>query len=113
MEQKVNKILQSDNPYSKVFHVRREKKSSINLDFPLKDENGVTQVSKEGVDKIISNHFNRVFAQNEIPNDDLWKEYWSLVDDVFDLMNERTKKCGMVEEPTLEEIEVIIKHLEL
>ena len=113
MESKVQKILQSQNPHSKVFQVRKERKSNINLDFPLKDENGVTQVSKEGVDRIIYNHFSKVFAQNEVPNEDVWVEYWSLVDDVFSLMDERTKRSGILEEPTLAEIEDIIKDLKV
>ena len=44
MEEKVNNILQSENPLSKVFGVRRNERKTDNLDFPLKDENGVVQV---------------------------------------------------------------------
>ena len=52
-----------------------------------------------------------MFAQNDSPDGDVWKEYWSLVDDVFKLMDKRTRKCGVVEEPTFAEIELIIKDL--
>ena len=71
------------------------------------------QVSKEGVDKIIFDHFSKVFSQNAVPDDDVWREYWSLVDDVFDLMDERTQQSGILEEPTFEEIETIIKNLKV
>ena len=113
MELKVNNILQSDNPHSKVFGVRRSEKKGNNLDFPLKDENGVTQVSKDGIDRIISMHFKKVFAQNEVPDDAIWKEYWLLVDEIFTLMDERTRSCAVAEEPTLEEIELIVKNLKV
>ena len=82
MEEKVNNILYSENPLSKVFSIRRHENRTVNLDFPLKDENGVVQVSKHAVDQIIRNHFTKVFAQNEVPDDDLWKKYWSVVDEV-------------------------------
>ena len=64
MEEKVNNILESSNPHSKVFHVRRKRNTTRNLDFPLKDENGVIQVSKTAVDQIITDHFTKVFNQN-------------------------------------------------
>ena len=54
-----------------------------------------------------------MFAQNEVPNEDVWVEYWSLVDDVFSLMDERTKRSGILVEPTLAEIEDIIKDLKV
>ena len=108
----MNDIVQSDNPHSKVFKVRRNLKSSTNVDFPLKDEYGVQQVSKEGVDRIINGHFQKVFAQNPIPEEDIWKEYWSLVDEVFDLMNEVTLRSAVIEEPTMAEIVNIINDLD-
>ena len=111
MERKVNDIVQSDNPHSKVFKVRRNLNSSKNVDFPLRDEYGVQQVSKEGVDKIIGAHFQKVFSQNPIPEEDIWREYWSLVDEVFLLMDEVTKKSVVVEEPTVAEVVDIIHGL--
>ena len=93
MEEKVNNILQSENPLSKVFGVRRNERKTDNLDFPLKDENGVVQVSRHAVDQIITNHFSKVFAQNDVPDDDLWKKYWDVVDEVFDLLDKHTKQC--------------------
>ena len=111
VESKVNGILHSSNPHSKVFAVRKKQKSNTNIDFPLRDKNGVVQVSKEGVDGIITEHFQKVFKQNDVPNDDMWREYWSLVDEVFSLMDKRTRLSGIVEEPTFTEIETIIKDL--
>ena len=111
-ESKVNKIIQSDRPQSKVFHVRRKVKEVTNIDFPLKDKNGVMQVSKEGIDKIITNHFTKVFAQNEVPKESLWQEYWSCVDEVFALIDEITKnEYNPDDEPRLEEIEKIVTEL--
>ena len=112
IERKVNEIVQSDSPHSKVFRVRRNLKSSKNLDFPLKDEYGVQQVSKEGVDRIINEHFQKVFAQNPIPDQNIWKEYWMLVDEVFNLMDQVTKRSGTIEEPTIDEIIDIIHGLD-
>ena len=111
MENKVNGILQSANPHSKVFGVRRNLKKDKNLDFPLRDKDGGVQVSKQGVDKIITEHFQNVFSQNEVPKEDVWRKYWVLVDEVFSLMDERTRLSGIVEEPTFDEIESIIKDL--
>ena len=113
LEEKVHNILESDKPHSKVFSIRRKRNSNRNLDFPLKDENGVIQVSKAAIDQIITNHFTTVFAQNPVPIDELWQEYWSTVDEVFDLLDEKTQKCMVCEEPTLEEIEGIIDNLEI
>ena len=46
-ENKVNQIISSDRPQSKVFQGRRNRKLSTNSDFPLKDMNRVLQVSKD------------------------------------------------------------------
>ena len=85
-ESKINKIIKSDRPQSKVFQVRRNTKAVTNIDFPLKDKDGVVQVSKEGIDKVIRGHFNKVFAQNDVPRDSIWPDYWNCVDEVFDLI---------------------------
>ena len=112
VEQKVNQIIQSDRPQSKVFNVRRKMKQTTNLDFPLKDKNGVVQVSKEAIDQIISEHFKKVFAQNEVPSEEVWEEYWGCVDSVFDLIDNVTKdEYDPADEPTLAEIEKIVNGL--
>ena len=92
LEEKVTNIVNSPQPQAKVFKVRKHVKKSLNIDFPLKDSNGVLQVSKAGVDKIINDHFVKVFAQNGIPSELVWQEYWKYVDEVFDLMDEVTSK---------------------
>jgi hypothetical protein len=109
----VNDILQAQNPHSKVFSVRRKRNADNNIDFPLKDEYGVVQVSKEAIDQIITNHFTKVFAQNPVPDDEKWKEYWALVDEVFMLLDQKTRECAVYEEPTLEEIEDIVDALKI
>ena len=112
IEKKVNNVLQSDNPHSKVFKVRRNWKANVNIDFPLKDKHGILQVSKEGVDQIINSHFKKVFDQNPVPEESVWKEYWNLVDEVFNLMDQVTSKCAIIEEPTLADIMNIIHDLD-
>ena len=59
VEAQVKEIITSKQPQAKVFGIRRNAKKTGNIDFPLKDENGVLQVSRLGVDKIISRHFQR------------------------------------------------------
>ena len=110
MEAKVQDIVKSDNSHSKVFSVRRKTKKCSMLDFPLKDKNGVLQVSKIGVDQVISNHFTKVFAQNGVHQDQVWIDYWNAVDQVFNAINKVTENVYDVEcEPTGDEIEVILK----
>ena len=104
MEAKVHYILHSSNPHSKVFAVRRRLQSNGRIDFPLRDPNGIIQVSKPGIDTIITNHFRTVFDQNAIPKDKLWQDYWKLVGEVFQLIDERTMVSKVKEEPTLSEI---------
>ena len=113
MEEKVSNILNSENPLSKVFKVRRNANHTNNLDFPMKDEHGVVQVSKHAVDQIIANHFKKVFAQNDVPDDDLWREYWMLVDEVFSLLDSQTKQDEEYEEPSFSEIEGIVNQLKI
>lgn len=110
MEAKVQDIIKSDNPQSKVFSVRRKANHFSMLDFPLKDENGVLQVSKTGIDQVISNHFKKVFAQNGIHQDKVWIEYWNVVEQVFDAIDKVTEHVYDVDcEPTEEEIDVILR----
>ena len=111
-ESKVNEVLKSDRPQSKVFHVRRKFREVTNIDFPLKDKNGVLQVSVEGIDQIIKQHFNKVFAQNPIPKENVWQEYWSCVDEVFELIDNITKnQYNPEDEARFEEIEKIASEL--
>ena len=111
-EEKVNKIIQSERPQSKVFSVRRNTRKITNIDFPLKDVNGVVQVSREGIDKIITTHFKKVFAQNGVPRGEIWEEYWMCIDEVFDQIDQLTKNQYNIEdEPKYEEIVEIIKDL--
>ena len=110
MEAKVQDIVKSDNPHSKVFGVRRKLKKCCSLDFPLKDENGVLQVSRSGIDKVISGHFVKVFRQNSVHHDQVWTEYWNAVDQVFYAIDKVTLNMYDVEcEPTEDEIDAIIK----
>ena len=113
LEEKVNNILHSENPLSKVFKVRRNANHTSSLDFPMKDEHGVVQVSKHAVDQIIANHFKKVFAQNDVPDDDLWKEYWVLIDEVFALLDQKAKQNEEYEEPSFSEIQSIIDELKI
>ena len=110
MEAKVKDIIESENPQSKVFSVRRNTKKCSMLDFPLKDKNGVLQVSKVGIDQVISDHFTKVFAQNDVHQDKVWVDYWAVVGQVFHLIDTVTAdvydgNC----EPTEDEIDVILK----
>ena len=110
VEAQVQEIIKSDNPHSKVFQVRRKTKKNLNLDFPLKDRNGVLQVSKSGIEKVITDHFQKVFAQNDVPKEQVWQDYWKVVDQTFDNIDSITaeKYCAM-DEPTESEIDAIIR----
>ena len=79
----------------------------------MKDEHGVVQISKHAVDQIIANHFKKVFAQNDVPDDDLWRKYWLLVDEVFALLDKQTKQDEKFEEPSLSEIQSIVNGLKI
>ena len=112
MQEKVQEIIESKQPQTKVFGIRRNMKKTSNIDFPLKDSAGVLQVSRPGVDKVIGDHFRKVFAQNDVPDDPLWKEYWRIVDDIFDLIDLTTSSVYCVDdEPTFQEIDSIIKEM--
>ena len=83
LEAQVEDIVKSDNPHSKVFQVRRRTKKNLNIDFPLKDANGVLQVSRIGINRVIKDHFQKVFAQNDIPKQQIWQDYWKVIDQTF------------------------------
>ena len=110
VEAQVKDIVKSDNPHSKVFQVRRRTKKNSNLDFPLKDKKGVLQVSKCGIENVISEHFQKVFAQNDVPKDQVWQDYWRVVDKTFDEIDALTSKSYCSDdEPTELEIDAIIR----
>ena len=64
MESKVEKISSAKCPQAEVFKIRKNFSRTENLDFPLKDNNGNIRVTHQGIDEVISSHFNKVFSQN-------------------------------------------------
>ena len=112
MEGKVKAVIESKQPQTKVFSVRRDMKKTHNMDFPLKDSSGVMQVSRSGVDKVIGDHFKKVFAQNPVPDEPLWEEYWKIVDDIFHLIDVITGSVYRIDdEPTFKEIDTILREM--
>ena len=112
-EAKVIEIVEADNPQSKVYNIRRSIKKNNNIDFPLKDSNGVLQVSKSGVDKVISKHFHKVFSQNPVPSERVWQDYWKIIDEIFERINSITlNKYDINEEPKENDIDSIIKSMD-
>ena len=76
--------------------------------FPLKDANGVIQ----GIQKVINDHFIKVFAQNSVPDGDIWREYWEQVDNLFDKIDEMTiHEYSKSNEPTEGEIYKILSEM--
>ena len=112
IEEKVQDIIQSPQPQTKVFGLRKHVRKNNNIDFPLKDENGVLQVSKDGVDRVIQNHFQKVFAQNGIPQTPIWKEYWDFIDHTFELIDVVTSQQYVeADEPSEGDIDKIIREM--
>ena len=105
--QSIHKIRVAKNPQGEVFKIRREKNRVEKVGFPLKDSNGNIQVSKDGIDRVVLAHFDKVFKQNPIPNGEIWDEYWKKVDEVFDILNEQKDNVHFVN-PTYEEIKAIV-----
>ena len=83
MAQKIQELQESKNPQCEIFKIRRERQKRENLGFTLKDRNGRIQVGKEGIDMVVKEHFQSVFAQNPKPKGELWKMYWKEVDELF------------------------------
>ena len=113
MLEKISEIAQAKNPQGEVFKIRREKKRVESVGFPLKDKKGNIQVSKDGIDRVVVEHFDRVFKQNPIPKGSIWEKYWALVDDVFKSMEESNLKNRNQTHPdyclpTFEEIKKLI-----
>ena len=111
---KIEELQNSKNPQREIFRIRRERQARENLAFPLKDRKGNTHVTKVGIDKVVKDHFQLVFAQNPKPKGELWEMYWKEVDDLFDCL---IKKTGLeaaretVVGPSLKEITDLISSL--
>ncbi len=106
---KINKIQSSKNPASEIFKIRRERSRSENVGFPLKDGEGIIQVTEEGVHKVVDMHFRKVFGQNPVPQGEIWHRYWTLIDLVCKNI-ESSGEDGAYEEPSLEEIKEILRN---
>ena len=65
-------------------------------------------MTKEGIDRVVVSHFDRVFKQNPIPKGTIWVRYWKLIDEVFELLDKRNDDMKNYEFPTLEEVRNII-----
>ena len=91
-----------------------EMPGSDNLGFPLKDKRGILQVSKGGIDEVVCDHFNLVFAQNPKPKGEIWKIYWKEIDELFAQIEVRTRKdCSrtVFAGPTVDEIRKLISNI--
>ena len=107
--EKVTVIREARNPQREIFKIRRTRKKVEKVGFPVKDKKGNTQVSKSRIDGVVIDHFNGVFRQNPIPNGNVWKEYWNLVDDVFEIINKQTVNPNDYPLPSVEEINKLIR----
>ena len=110
MERKMEEITTAKCPQAEVFKVRRNIAKAENMDFPLKDENGNTRVTKEGIDDVISSHFHKVFKQNPIK--DGWEEYWEYVFETYEIISKNEANKDEMDGPTFEEISEIIDKLD-
>jgi hypothetical protein len=108
-DEKLRKLCTSSCPPAEVFKIRRHRKKTECLDFPLKDKKGNIRVTREGIDEVISDHFKKVFNQNPVA--DGWEEYWKVVDEIYEYISEK-EKVNIKEGPTLEEIGKIIDELD-
>ena len=97
-------------PSSRSFQNQKKYGKNNKYGFPLKDESGNIRVSKEGIDNVISTHFSKVFAQNQIK--DGWEEYWDHVVKIYDMISEQEVFKDGIDEPTFEEISAIMDKLD-
>ena len=97
-------------PSSRSFQNQKKYGKNNKYGFPLKDESGNIRVSKEGIDNVISTHFSKVFAQNQI--NDGWEEYWDHVVKIYDTISEQEVFKDGIDEPTFEEISIIMVKLD-
>ena len=105
---KVATITEAKNPQGEIFKIRRSRKMAEKVGFPLQDSDGTVMVSKAGIDDVVVNHFNKVFMQNPVSNDKIWKDYWNIVDDVFNLLKTKKEQVDVFAFPTFEEVKKII-----
>lgn len=112
MEESVKKVLGSSNPYSEVFKIRKNMKKKESIAFPLKNTKGNIQVDKCAIDSVVYEHFQNVFKQIEVPEDDIWKKYWKCIDDVYDILGvlNSGEESGSTK-PIREEIHKLISSL--
>ena len=109
MEEKLQKISLAKCPQAEVFKIRRDAKKTQNLDFPLKDIDGNTRVTKEGIEEVITSHFGKVFSQNPVA--DGWEQYWEYIYSIYEMIS-KSEKDSLIEGPTFEEIDIIINDLD-
>ena len=107
---KMKEVTASKCPQAEVFKVRRNVAKTEIVDFPLKDENGNIRVTREGIDEVISNHFQKVFKQNNIK--DGWEEYWEYVIKIYEIISRNEASKERMNGPTYEEITEIIDKLD-
>ena len=107
MSEKVIKVSTSKNPQAEIFKIRRECKTNVRVDFPLKDGEGNVQVTKQGIDKVISVHFKKVVNQNPVPEGEVWKVYWEYIDKIYDVIS-NLEKTEDVSGPTVKEISELL-----
>ena len=103
----------SSCPPAEVFKIRRHRKKTECLDFPLRDKKGNLQVDKHGIDSVINEHFVQVFRQNDVQNDALWLKYWQCIDEIYQLLLE--VNSGVLSEsskPDREEIFRLIRSMD-
>ena len=105
---KVSVITEAKNPQGEIFKIRRARKTVEKVGFPLQDCEGRIMVCKAGIDDVVVQHFNKVFKQNPVPNDNIWKEYWAVIDEVFSLLKSKREKVVHYSFPTFEEVKKII-----
>lgn len=108
MWEKVSMIKDAKNPQGEVFKIRRQRNKVEKVGFPLKDTKGNIQVSKEGIDRVVVNHFERVFRQNPVPKGKIWEQYWKLIDEVFELLESQIPESDDYCLPSFEEIKKLL-----
>ena len=68
LEDSVKKLLTSSNPPSEVFKIRKKMKQKQVIGFPLRDQKGTLHVDKHGIDKVVDDHFVKVFSLLKVDN---------------------------------------------
>ena len=66
-------------------------------------------MSKTGIDNVISHHFKKVFSQNNIRTEKVWQDYWTVVDQIFQLIDSITIDIyNKEDEPSEDDIKSIV-----